>query len=153
MKILPLTLTFLLAAGLLSACAAPVSPTPPGATPAPATSTTAPYPAASPTAQLPIRPTQAAYPPAQPTPADVPPAVQLAIKFFAQKQNATPGQVTLVAFDQMDFSDACLGAPVRGEVCAQVITPGYIITIQFLGKSYELHTDLNGSGTRILSLP
>ena len=76
--------------------------------------------------------------------------MQRALDFFAKKNNTSADQVTLVAYDRMDFPDACLGAPLRGESCAQLITPGYTISITYQNKPYTLHTDLYGTSTRIL---
>ena len=59
--------------------------------------------------------------------------------------------------EQVEFPDAALGAPVDGEMSAQVITPGWRIRLDGQGKSYEyraagkqlrLH-NFNGSNYKI----
>jgi hypothetical protein len=46
------------------------------------------------------------------------------------------------------WPDACLGLASTGEVCAQVETPGYRITLTAGGKQYTLRTTVNGSNVR-----
>jgi hypothetical protein len=41
------------------------------------------------------------------------------------------------AVEPADFPDAALGAPIEDEMSAQVITPGWRITLKAKGKSYE----------------
>jgi hypothetical protein len=41
------------------------------------------------------------------------------------------------AVEQAEFPDAALGAPVGGEMSAQVITPGWRIRLEARGNSYE----------------
>jgi hypothetical protein len=41
------------------------------------------------------------------------------------------------AVEQTDFPDAALGAPVEDEMSAQVITPGWRISLKANGKTYE----------------
>ena len=41
------------------------------------------------------------------------------------------------AVEQAEFPDAALGAPVGGEMSAQVITPGWRIRLEGQGKSFE----------------
>lgn len=44
-----------------------------------------------------------------------------------------------------DFSDACLGVAMQDVMCAQVVTPGYIIILEADGIQYEYHTNEDGS--------
>ncbi|MCH8813851.1 MAG: hypothetical protein IH957_01960 [Chloroflexi bacterium] len=44
-----------------------------------------------------------------------------------------------------EWSNACLGAATDGELCAQVITPGFVIVLDIQGSQHEYHTDLNGN--------
>ena len=41
------------------------------------------------------------------------------------------------AVEQTEFPDAALGAPVEGEMSAQMITPGWRIRLEAQNKSYE----------------
>lgn len=44
-----------------------------------------------------------------------------------------------------EWSNSCLDAAAEGEVCAEVITPGFVIVIEVEGTHYEYHTDMNGN--------
>lgn len=44
-----------------------------------------------------------------------------------------------------EWSNSCLDAADEGELCAEVITPGFVIVIVHEGTQYEYHTDLNGN--------
>lgn len=51
----------------------------------------------------------------------------------------------LVEAEAVLWPDACLGAAEPGEICAQVVTPGYRIIIERGGQRTEYHTDLRGN--------
>jgi hypothetical protein len=59
---------------------------------------------------------------------------------------AGPG-ATLVLVAQMTWPDACTGLAEPGEVCAQVITAGYVIVVEQGGQRTEYHASAL-SGTR-----
>jgi hypothetical protein len=117
--------TLLAAVILLSACAAPAAPAtpPPAATPA---ATPAPAPSAT---------------PARPGGDELPPFMPALQKFALDKMNAKPEEIRLIKMEPVDWPDACLGATQPGEICAQVITPGYRLQVEIKGKVVELHSD------------
>lgn len=105
----------------LAACAAPTPPTP-SATQAPQPTAPAPTPSKTSGDQLP----------------PFLPAVQ---QFAAQKYGASADELKIMNIQPVDWPDSCLGAAQPGEICAQVVTPGYLLTVEIKGKTYELHTD------------
>jgi len=115
--------TLLAAVILLSACATPASPAtpPPAATPA-----ATPAPSAT---------------PARPGGDELPPFMPALQKFALDKMNAKPEEIRLIKMEPVDWPDACLGATQAGEICAQVITPGYRLQVEIKGKVVELHSD------------
>ena len=62
-----------------------------------------------------------------------------------------PDEVQFVSLEEVEWPDACLGAPDKGEMCAQMITSGYLIRLEAGGRVYELHTNPTGSLVRIAS--
>jgi hypothetical protein len=81
-------------------------------------------------------------PPTQPQQPDQSnPLVQQAIADAAQRLGVAPASVTLVSVQPRDWSDSSLGCPRPGMMYAQVITPGYLITLEAAGKRLEYHTD------------
>jgi len=96
--------------------------------------------------QVTREPTQA--PPATPVPTQpsgdqLPPFMPALEQFAAEKLSAQPGQVKVMKIEPVEWPDSCLGAAQPGEFCSQVITPGYRVTVNINGTTYELHT--NGS--------
>jgi hypothetical protein len=47
-----------------------------------------------------------------------------------------------------EWNDACLGVSNAGEMCAQVITPGWIVILEANGQRYAAHTDQEGMRVR-----
>lgn len=135
MKRLSVLILFTFTLILITACSTPLQPTPAA------------------TGQPSAMPTQPALPTptngtADPLPTFIP-AVQ---RFAAEKFNAAAPQVNIKKIEPVQWPDACLGAAKPGEICAQVITPGYRLQVEINGKLYELHTD-NGSQVRLAGTP
>ncbi len=89
--------------------------------------------------------------PGGPTPPAVSvPAVgpQRAIDVLAEQLQIQPGQVQVVTSEAVDWPDACLGVHTPGEMCAQVITPGYRVVLEANGQRYEFHTNQPGTVVR-----
>lgn len=80
----------------------------------------------------------------------VPQAAAKAIEILARHLALTEGAIELVDWEFVEWSDACLGIRNAGVVCAQVITPGYRITLSAGGKTFELHTNQSGSSVGIV---
>jgi hypothetical protein len=68
-------------------------------------------------------------------------AVKLAIEDLTERLGVAAGAVRLVAVEAVDWSDASLGCPQPGMMYAQVITPGFLVTIEAEGQQYEYHAD------------
>ncbi|HLO16424.1 MAG TPA: hypothetical protein VK206_16450 [Anaerolineales bacterium] len=47
--------------------------------------------------------------------------------------------------EQMDWPDSCLGLPEANEVCAQVVTPGWMLTFNINGQRYQYRVDKTGT--------
>lgn len=77
------------------------------------------------------------------------PAVQVVSAALAQELQVDAAAITVVSEEAMEWPDACLGAPAADEMCAQVVTPGYQITLAVDGNEYVYHTDANGSAVRM----
>lgn len=77
-----------------------------------------------------------------------PRAVYVAQKVLAQKLGIPLDQIATLNFEKVDFPDACLGLPKSDELCAQVITSGYLIQLAVDDLMYQFHTDLSGYDIR-----
>ena len=60
---------------------------------------------------------------------------------------------SILKFEVMDFSDACLSAPRPNEVCEPIITQGFRIYYIVNGLMYEYHTDVWGYDIRQFGEP
>jgi len=56
---------------------------------------------------------------------------------LARRLAVKEGEIAEDSVEPADFPDAALGAPVEGEMSAQVITPGWRIRLKTGGRSYE----------------
>ena len=73
-----------------------------------------------------------------PTPLTVADKIRIA---FAEKLEILAEDVQVHTIDETEWPDSCLGAPNSGEVCAEVITPGYGGILITSGVLYEFHSD------------
>ena len=122
MKRLTLMIVLLTAAAYLSACVVPPVPT---ARPTP---TTVPTPVPTPL-------------PTEPAGDQRPPFMAAVERLAAEKFNASAQQVKVLKIEPVQWPDSCLGAAQPGEFCAQIVTPGYRLTVDINGTTYELHTN------------
>lgn len=72
---------------------------------------------------------------------------------LAERLKAAGEDIRLVAVETVEFPDACLGLGKEGEMCAQVITPGYRLTMEAGGAQYIYHTNIGASEFRMADAP
>lgn len=113
-----------------------------------------------------VAPTATAEPPGTETTPDGTPAaggsclpgearapVLAACQALAEQLEASPGEVELVSATPQEWPDSCLGAAAAGEVCAQVITPGFevVLTVTSAPGTFLYHTD-EGTNVRLAGI-
>jgi heat shock protein HslJ len=81
-------------------------------------------------------------------PDQLPPAVLEAQNWLAEQVGLALGQVEIVSFDRVEWTDSCLGLGGPAESCLQVITPGYRLIVMAGGQEYEVRTDETGTAIR-----
>lgn len=59
---------------------------------------------------------------------------------MAAQTGASPDEISVVAVEEVTWSDAALGCPQPDMVYAQVLTPGYQITLDYEGVIFTYHT-------------
>lgn len=79
------------------------------------------------------------------------PAVGAAQEFLAAELGVALGDVQVISVEAAEFSDSCLGLGGPDELCAQVITPGWVILADVNGQTYEAHADQTGQQVRVAS--
>lgn len=68
--------------------------------------------------------------------------VELATQDAAARLEVDVSQVRLLAVEEKQWPDTGLGCPSIGTVQAQVVTPGFLITLEADGKFLTYHTDM-----------
>jgi hypothetical protein len=76
------------------------------------------------------------------------PAQEAAIQQLATNLGLAQGQVNLVSSSAVEWPDSCLGVALEGVLCAQLVTPGYLIVLEAAGRQYEYHA--GDDGTRLM---
>jgi hypothetical protein len=74
-------------------------------------------------------------------PAEAQAVVRLAEEDLAQRLGLEPDQIRVVSVQAVEWSDTSLGCPQPGMMYAQVITPGFRVTLEAEGQTYDYHTN------------
>jgi hypothetical protein len=72
-------------------------------------------------------------------------AEQVAIRQLAANLEITESEIHLLSSSNVEWPDACLGVALEGVSCAYVVTPGHLIVLVAGDRTYEYHTDQDGS--------
>lgn len=76
------------------------------------------------------------------TPMDLPSEVETRVKeALSARTGVAVEEIEVVEAQQSEWPDACLGLAEEGEACAEVITPGWEITLRAAGEEYVFRTD------------
>jgi hypothetical protein len=75
-------------------------------------------------------------------------AVEAARQALAESLGIDPGSIAIVDYQQVDWSDGCLGLGGPAESCLAAITPGYAVTLEAGGQQYRFRTNLDGTAWR-----
>lgn len=104
----------------------------------------------SPLAQRPPTSMPSPQPSASP-PAEGPKGLEVRPPFIASLQDTlaknlalSSADITLKEYRSVEWPDACLGLAQTGEVCAQTITPGYLVIFSTPKGTVEFHTNTSG---------
>ena len=73
------------------------------------------------------------------------PAAEAVIKQLAANLNLRESDISVLSYEAVEFSDACLDIVLEDMQCAQVITPGRVIVLEAKGIQYKYHTSEDGS--------
>jgi hypothetical protein len=72
------------------------------------------------------------------TPADA------AVDELARQLGIDPKSIEVVSVSPVEWPNSCLGVPIKGVMCMDVITPGYIGILEANGIQYEFHSNQRG---------
>lgn len=74
-------------------------------------------------------------------------------QILLQQLHADASALEVLEVTEENWPDACLGAPMADEMCGQVVTPGYQLTLSVHGNAYRYHTNGDGSVMRLVAAP
>lgn len=72
------------------------------------------------------------------------PAVTAARQALASRLQVEAEVIRVIAVEEVEWPDGCLGVRLPGVMCIQVIVPGYRITLEAGDRRYVYHTDQTG---------
>lgn len=67
--------------------------------------------------------------------------MELALQDLAARLGVAAGAIQVAAVQEVEWRDSSLGCPEPGKAYAQVITPGYQITLAYGGQRYDYRSD------------
>lgn len=76
---------------------------------------------------------------------EVPSPEGAAVKALVDKLGVTVPEIKLVTVEAVEWPDSCLGVSRPDARCAQAITPGYRVVLDYGGQTYTFHTDADGT--------
>ncbi|MGQ0604664.1 MAG: hypothetical protein ACT4QE_23540 [Anaerolineales bacterium] len=76
---------------------------------------------------------------------EVPSPEGAAVKALVDKLGVTVPEIKLVTVEAAEWPDSCLGVSRPEARCAQVITPGYRVVLDYGGQAFTFHTNADGS--------
>ena len=77
-----------------------------------------------------------------------PPLIDAIKKDLALVLSIPEEEILVLSSVERDWPDACLGLAGDDEICAQVITPGFEVTLRAQGVEYRYRTNADGSAFR-----
>jgi len=79
----------------------------------------------------------------------LPPDVALNVQNQISQTLAVPLEnIQIQSVEKMDWPNSCLGLPEGDEVCAEVITPGWLLTFNINNQVYRYRVDTTGTVIR-----
>jgi hypothetical protein len=80
----------------------------------------------------------------------LPPDVALNVQNRISETLAVPPEsIQIEDVAKMDWPNSCLGLPEGDEVCAEVITPGWLLTFNVDNQEYRYRVDTTGTVIRL----
>lgn len=73
-----------------------------------------------------------------------------AARFLAGELNLPEENISVTGIVETEWPDACLGLPGKEELCAMVITPGFLIQLQAAEQTCFVHIDREATNVRYI---
>ena len=76
----------------------------------------------------------------------LPRLIERATEDLMQAAGVASDEITVLSAEEVEWSDSSLGCPDPDTMYAQVITPGYLIVLEYDGSTFNYHTGLDPEG-------
>jgi len=73
------------------------------------------------------------------------PVEKAVIKQLAANLRLRESDISVISYETVEFSNACLDVVLEGVQCSQVVTPGRVIVLEAKGVQHKYHTSEDGS--------
>ncbi|RME69632.1 MAG: hypothetical protein D6781_08160 [Verrucomicrobia bacterium] len=80
-------------------------------------------------------------------------AARPAIEQLARHLRIPAESIQVLSVAPAEWPNTCLGLPADGEICGQMIVPGYAVSLLAEGHRYDYRTDLDGRRVRLALAP
>lgn len=147
-RVIALLVSTMLVLALAACVAPPSSPAaPPIRPPVVDPTPLPPAPEPTPTAVIDVPPSQV-EPPASSGQSEI---ADLAVSFAAAELGVDPADIQVIGVEPVDWRNSCLGVETPGEMCLEVITPGYRVVLEIDGQQVYVHSNESGDVMRLTS--
>ena len=75
-------------------------------------------------------------------------AVEETIEFVSILDKIHPDKIKVISSEVAEWPNSCLGLPVETEMCAEMLVPGYKVTLDADGEMMIFRTNKDGSSIR-----
>jgi hypothetical protein len=140
----------LLLALFVSACSTP-PPSVPVSVPTPIATPAAPSATVPPSA--PVEEHVAVPVPTVPVTPAIDPAAAPVVARLAKQLRVSAEEIIVAQVTHAEWPNACLGLAAEGEICAQVMTPGFAVSLIVRDQRYDFRTDQTGRRIRLAFAP
>lgn len=82
---------------------------------------------------------------------EFPLAISFSIQDLSTQLDFPMDQIEVISFESIVWPDSCLGISKSGQMCLQVLTPGYKIILSAEGNQYQYHSDEIGQKIELVN--
>jgi hypothetical protein len=82
------------------------------------------------------------------SPAELTPVEEAVVAHLAETLGLSPGDITVVSTEEVEWPDGCLGIQMEGLMCSQAIVPGFRVILEANGREVEYRTNEDGTQIR-----
>jgi len=82
------------------------------------------------------------------SPVELTPVEDAVVTQLSESLDISPGDITVVSTEEVDWPNGCLGIQMEGLMCTQAIVPGFRVILEANGREVEYRTDEDATQIR-----